>query len=55
LQCLRLHPIKPLTGIEGLMLAALIHRVKSATKQRTDRVTVAGSRRLSDLSQLLRR
>jgi hypothetical protein len=40
LQCLRLHPIKPFTWIEGLMLAALIHGVKSATKQRTDRVTV---------------
>jgi hypothetical protein len=35
LQCLGLQPIKPFTGIEGLMLAALIHTVKSATKHRS--------------------
>jgi hypothetical protein len=54
LQCLRLHPIEPFTGIEGLMLAALIHGVKSATKQRTDRVTVPRRQCPYDLIQLLR-
>jgi hypothetical protein len=54
LQCLGLHPIKPFTWIEDLMLAALIHGVKSATKQRTDRVTVPRRQHPYDLSQLLR-